>query len=110
MNDFDYVEDPQAETNDGNVTQVDVAKLLNAKEAMEKAIDDTNDAAAQVGYQIGVAAEKSRVLEIISFFKSQEFVNDNGKALLDALLVTIDREEEEVEEESEVTTDASGDV
>lgn len=113
LNDFESVPDVEPivsseeenSVNDGDVTQVDVGDLLDKKEAMEKAIDATNDAAAQVGYQIGVAAEKSRALKIIEVFKEQDFMNENGKALLDALTAMIDKEDE-----SEVTTDGNGDV
>jgi hypothetical protein len=105
LNDFDSLPDPKEEleggVNEGNVTQVDVAKLLKAKETMEKAIDATNDAAAQVGYEIGVAAEKSRVLEVIKVFREQDFMNDNGKALLDALAATLKQEDAMEESESE---------
>jgi len=101
LNDFETTPDPSEETaeeqENGKVTTVNVEELLAAQEAMSKAIDATNDAAANVGYQLGILSEKSRILQIIELV-SKSTDKEGVTNLMSVLTDLINRDEEEIEE------------
>lgn len=106
LNDFDHVPDPLAKPqgpgdeeftgaeNVQNLVQVDVSRILEAKQAVEKAVDAANDAAASVGYEIGVAAEQARIVNVIEHLKGQAQGNEGVTKLLEVLTDLITKEED----------------